>query len=104
LDYRVILAEMQSLETVRTVPSDEWQEHEAKARFRELIDRTLKEGSQTIARGGEAVAVIVSFDEYERMKPKRKDFKEFLLAAALDGVVAKRARERSRSDALGATD
>jgi antitoxin Phd len=70
----------------------EWQINEAKARFSVLIDRAVRQGPQTITRGGKAVAVVVSIAEYERMKPQRKDFKEFLLAAPLDDVTIKRSR------------
>jgi prevent-host-death family protein len=73
-----------------------WQIQEAKARFSELIERTLKHGPQTVTRHGRAVAVVVPIDEYQRMNPERKDFKQFLASAPLDDVTLKRSRERAR--------
>lgn len=53
-------------------------------------------GPQTVTRHGKAIAVVVPINEYLRMKPERKDFKEFLMTAPLEGVAIKRSRERAR--------
>ena len=66
---------------------------EAKARFSEMVERTLKEGPQTVTRHGKAVAVLVPVDEYQRLRCGGKSFKALLAAAPLAGVDIKRSRE-----------
>jgi antitoxin Phd len=63
-----------------------WQVQEAKALFSEMVDRTLKEGPQTVIRDGKAVAVLVPAEEYRRLRTGGKSFKAMLAAAPLDGV------------------
>ncbi len=53
-----------------------WEVHQAKGRFSELLDRTMKEGPQTVTRHGKAVAVMVSMEEYRRLRPRRKSLKK----------------------------
>ncbi len=75
----------------------DWQVQEAKARFSELLDRTLKEGVQTVTRHGKPVAVIVSVEEYRRMRRRRKSLKALLAAAPLQGVEIVRSRDMGRA-------
>ena len=46
----------------------EWQVQEAKARFSEFLETSREEGPQVVTRRGVAEAVLVSIDEWERMK------------------------------------
>jgi len=48
-----------------------WQLQEAKARLSEVIKQASKEGPQTITMRGETTAVVISKDEYERLKQPR---------------------------------
>ena len=62
-------------------PARTWQVQEAKARFSELLDTSLREGPQVVTRRGVETAVIVPFAEWQRIKkPKYRDVKEWLLA------------------------
>ena len=45
-----------------------WQLQEAKNRFSEVVDKALAHGPQTVTRHGREVVVIVSAEEYRRMK------------------------------------
>jgi antitoxin Phd len=45
-----------------------WQVYDAKARFSELLDATLKEGPQIVTRRGVETAVLVPIDEWKRLK------------------------------------
>ncbi len=74
----------------------EWQVQEAKARFSEFVDRTLKEGPQTVTRRGKAVAVLVPADEYRRLRSGGKSLKALLSAAPLEGVRISRSRDTGR--------
>ena len=70
-----------------------WQIQEAKARFSELVDRTLKEGPQTVTRHGKPVAVLVPVDEYRRLRTGGRTFKALLASAPLEGVEIRRSHE-----------
>ena len=49
-----------------------WQLQEAKARFSELIDDTLRKGPQVVTRRGVETAVVISMDEWHRLQPATK--------------------------------
>jgi antitoxin Phd len=74
-----------------------WQIQEAKARFSELINRTLKDGPQTVTRHGEPVAVIVAAEEYRRLRSRRRSLKTLLAKAPLHGVEIRRSRDSGRT-------
>jgi prevent-host-death family protein len=44
-----------------------WQLQEAKSRFSEVVDLTLKEGPQLVARRGEEAVVILAASDYRRL-------------------------------------
>jgi antitoxin Phd len=45
-----------------------WQVYDAKARFSEFLDASLKDGPQIITKRGVEAAVLVSIDEWKRLK------------------------------------
>ena len=58
-----------------------WQLQEAKARFSELIDDTLRKGPQVVTRRGIDTAVVVSIDEWQKLKNEnRLTWKDVLLS------------------------
>jgi prevent-host-death family protein len=58
-----------------------WQVQEAKAKFSELLDRTLREGPQVVTKRGVKTAVLVPFEEWERLKQRaRPSLKDLLLS------------------------
>jgi prevent-host-death family protein len=73
-----------------------WQIQEAKARFSEMVERTLKEGPQTVTRHGKPVAVLVRADQYQRLRGSGRTFKALLAAAPLDGIEIRRSRDTAR--------
>jgi antitoxin Phd len=44
-----------------------WQLQEAKSRFSEVVDMTLKQGPQLVTRRGHDAVVILSASDYQRM-------------------------------------
>jgi len=44
-----------------------WQLQEAKSRFSEVVDMTLKEGPQLVTRRGQDAVVILAASDYRRM-------------------------------------
>lgn len=77
-----------------------WQIQEAKARFSEMVERTLKDGPQTVTRHGKPVAVLIPAEQYRRLRSKGKSFKAMLASAPLDGVTIKRSKELTRKVVL----
>ena len=72
-----------------------WQLQEAKARLSEVIKQASQEGPQTITMRGEPTAVVISKDEYERLKQPRGSFVEFMRKSHLYGVDLDLKRERT---------
>jgi len=76
-----------------------WQVQDAKARFSELLDATIKKGPQVVTRRGVKTAVLVPIEEWERLqKAARPGLKEWLLAPEprCDSLTYKRGKLRSR--------
>lgn len=73
-----------------------WQVQDAKARFSELLDTTLRKGPQVVTRRGIAAAVLVPIEEWERMQAAaRPGLKDLLMSPA--GRAPAVARERGHS-------
>ncbi|MEW6117267.1 MAG: type II toxin-antitoxin system Phd/YefM family antitoxin [Nitrospirota bacterium] len=72
-----------------------WQLQEAKARLSEVIRQASKEGPQTITMRGEPAAVIISKDEYERLKRPRERFVDFMRKSPLYGADIDLRREQT---------
>ncbi|MFV1858309.1 MAG: type II toxin-antitoxin system Phd/YefM family antitoxin [Anaerolineales bacterium] len=73
-----------------------WQLHEAKDRFSELVNRALDEGPQVITRRGEEVVVILSKNEYAKLRKSRPSLLNFLRESPLVGAELDLVRDRSR--------
>jgi prevent-host-death family protein len=73
-----------------------WQIQQAKARFSEMVERTLKDGPQTVTRHGKPVAVLVPADQYRRLRSKGKSFKAMLVAAPFARIEIRRAKEKTQ--------
>jgi len=57
-----------------------WQVYDAKARFSEFLDASLKQGPQIITKRGVEAAVLISIDEWKRLQAKaRPSIKDVLL-------------------------
>jgi prevent-host-death family protein len=58
-----------------------WQVQEAKAKFSELLDKTLREGPQVVSRRGVAAAVLVPIEQWESLQKRaRPTLKDLLLS------------------------
>ena len=74
-----------------------WQVQEAKARFSELVRDAARDGPQTITVRGRRAAVVLSAEDYDRLKRPRSSLVEFLRASPLVGVELDAERDRSPS-------
>ena len=76
-----------------------WQVQDAKARFSELLDATIKKGPQIVTRRGVETAVLVPIEEWNRLqKTARPNLKDWLLAPEprFDNLVPERGKLRHR--------
>lgn len=71
-----------------------WQLQEAKARLSEVVKST-REGPQEISVRGEPAAVVLSIEEYERLKKKKLSLAEFVRRSGLVGVDLDLERDKS---------
>jgi len=58
-----------------------WQLQSAKQRFSEVVRRALEIGPQMVTRHGRDAVVVVSAEEFHRLRTGGADFKLFLQAA-----------------------
>lgn len=63
-----------------------WQLQEAKNRFSEVVEEALTHGPQTVTRHGREVVVILSMEEYKRMKQPEKNLFKFFQESPLYGL------------------
>jgi prevent-host-death family protein len=78
---------------------DEWQVQDAKARFSEFLEASLRRGPQIVTRRGVESAVLVPVDEWRRLqRAARPGLKAILLADGprFEESVPPRGRQRRR--------
>ncbi|MGA3104760.1 MAG: type II toxin-antitoxin system Phd/YefM family antitoxin [Terriglobales bacterium] len=76
-----------------------WQVQDAKARFSEFLDASIKKGPQVVTRRGIETAVLVPIEEWRRLQQAaRPSLKDVLLAPEprFDDIVGKRRAWRMR--------
>jgi len=82
---------------------DRWKLEDAKARFSELVRRANDEGPQTVTVRGREAVVVVSADQFEKLRPPPADhlpLVEFLQSLDLGGLDLTRDRDEGRDVAL----
>lgn len=57
-----------------------WQLHEAKARFSQLVQKAIEEGPQTVTRHGRDAVVVMSAEEFERLRERKRNVMEVLMS------------------------
>lgn len=72
-----------------------WQLQDAKNKLSEVIERALKHGPQLITRRGEKTVIVISYEEYMRMKKSQPKLSEFFRASPLTKVDLDLTRDRS---------
>src|ERR1700737_1348864 len=76
-----------------------WQVQDAKARFSEFLDATVKKGPQIVTRRGVETAVLVPIEEWNRLqRAARPSLKALLLApgAPFDNLIPEERSLRRR--------
>lgn len=65
---------------------NKWQLQDAKARFSKLVQYAREEGPQEVTVRGKPAAVVLSVDDYQRLKKKPLRFVDFMRHSPLRGV------------------
>lgn len=76
-----------------------WQVQDAKARFSEFLDASVKKGPQVVTRRGIETAVLVPIEEWNRLhQAARPGLKSLLLApgARFESLGSKRGKRQRR--------
>jgi antitoxin Phd len=76
-----------------------WQVQDAKARFSELLDATIKKGPQVVTRRGIETAVLVPIQEWRRMQHSARPTLKALLTGPgprFENLIPERRRFRRR--------
>ncbi|MGH9629303.1 MAG: type II toxin-antitoxin system Phd/YefM family antitoxin [Bryobacteraceae bacterium] len=76
-----------------------WQVQDAKARFSEFLEASLRKGPQIVTRRGVETAVLVPIEEWRRLqRASRQSLKDLLLAPEprFDNIVPPRRALRRR--------
>lgn len=74
-----------------------WPVHDAKARFSELLDASLRDGPQIVTRRGVEAVVLVPVEEWRRLQElARPTLKELLLAESPRAEIPVPSRRRWR--------
>jgi prevent-host-death family protein len=58
----------------------EWQLQTAKAKFSELVQKAIDEGPQTVTRQGKEAVVVLSIEEYAKLREREPSLKEVLMS------------------------
>lgn len=72
-----------------------WQLQDAKARLSEVIQKAETEGPQHITVRGRPTAVLLSQQEYERLRGPRPGLVEFMRSSPLAGIELSFEREQT---------
>ncbi|HXW53393.1 MAG TPA: type II toxin-antitoxin system prevent-host-death family antitoxin [Myxococcota bacterium] len=71
-----------------------WQLQEAKAKFSELIRRSAKE-PQIVSKSGKDQAVILSFEDYQKLVGKKSHLVDYMSRSPLKGIKLDLTRDRT---------
>ncbi|HET9719884.1 MAG TPA: type II toxin-antitoxin system Phd/YefM family antitoxin [Solirubrobacteraceae bacterium] len=75
-----------------------WQLQTAKQRFSELVERARTDGPQMVTKHGKEAVVVVSAEEYHRLRDDEPRLLDFILAAPdFDSLDLDRAQDTGRA-------
>ncbi len=79
-----------------------WQLQEAKNSFSTVVEKALTDGYQVVTRHGQPTVVIMSVEEFRKLKPPRQSLVDFLADSPLHtlGELPKRPRDLPRKVTL----
>jgi len=74
-----------------------WQLQDAKNRFSEVVDLALSKGPQAITRHGKKTAVLISEEDFRKMKTHNTNLADFFSAAPHANLNVERSKDLGRS-------
>ena len=74
-----------------------WQLQEAKNKFSQVVNEALKRGPQVVTRRGKEIVVILSREDYRRLKKSQSGVVEFFQNSPLAGVELDLERDKTHS-------
>ena len=74
-----------------------WKLYDAKNKFSELIEKALAQGPQVVTRRGKEVVVVLSTEEYGRLRKAEPSLLDFFRSSPLVGVELDLERDKSLS-------
>lgn len=74
-----------------------WQLQEAKARLSELLRSAQDDGPQEITVHGRSAAILLSKEDYDRLRDAKPSFVDFMLSSPLAGTNLQVRRDPSKS-------
>lgn len=63
-----------------------WQLHQAKNKLSEVVSRAVNDGPQVITRRGSEAVMVLSVEEYRRLRKPKTSLVEFFQSSPLAGV------------------
>ncbi len=72
-----------------------WQLQDAKNKLSEVIERAVKHGPQLITRRGKKAVIVMSYEEYMRMKKSQSKLSEFFRSSPLTKADLNLKRDKS---------
>ncbi|MEX0772698.1 MAG: type II toxin-antitoxin system Phd/YefM family antitoxin [Balneolales bacterium] len=72
-----------------------WPLQDAKNKFSELVNKAEYEGPQYVTKRGHESVVVVSFEDYKKLKSKKNDLLDFFKSSPLRGADLDLKRDRS---------
>ncbi len=75
-----------------------WQLHEARDKFSQVLEEARRSGPQIITVGGEEAAILLSMEDYRRLLPRQETLAEFLMNSPLrdSGIEIERDQDLGR--------
>ena len=80
-------------------PSNAWQLQAAKNHFSEVVEESRRSGPQIVTKHGKEAAVVLSFEDFQKLAGRKESLAEFFGRSPLRG--AKLAVQRDRSPVRG---
>lgn len=74
----------------------EWQIQDAKNKLSEVITLALKQGPQVITKYGEKAVVVISYNEYEKLRKSQGKLSDFFSTSPLAGLNLDLTRDKSQ--------
>ena len=75
--------------------SNIWQLQDAKSKFSEMVEKTIREGTQIVTKRGKKTVVVMPYDEYEKLIHPGSSLADFLLSYPFGGSEIPLDRDKS---------